>query len=201
MNQTIAKRSILLVGLLIAASLAWIATNGLSKPATASAGPVQDATALAEAQREVSVLARAADPAKDTLPAQLADGPLMNDAPIDLASARLVRGVGRTTWLASSADGRSVCEIAGGAMACPPVDEIVARGLSPIVFSRRGEAVHVSGVAIDSVTAVEVLADGRTTTVPVIDNLFTLDVDAWPQGLRWTGPSGPESFSFPQLEG
>jgi hypothetical protein len=173
----------------------------LSKPATASAGPVQDAASLALARHEVSALARAADPARDALPPQVADSPLLADGQVDASSARLVRDIGAAAWLASTADGRGVCELVAGAMACPPVDEIVARGLSPAVFSRKGEPVHLSGVATDSVATVEVIrGDGSTTTVPVVNNLFTLDVDAWPQALRWTGPNGPESFAFPQFE-
>ena len=201
MNYVIAKRTALLVGLLIAASLAWLAANGLSKPATATADPVQDAASLALARDEVGALARAANPARDALPRQIADGPLLADGQVDASSTRLVRGIGDAAWLASSADGRGVCEIVAGAMACPPVDEIVARGLSPAIFSRKGEPVHVSGIATDDVATVEViLGDGGTTTVPVVNNLFTLDVDAWPQALRWTGPNGPESFAFPQFE-
>jgi hypothetical protein len=199
MNHTIAQRSVVFVGLLIAASLALIVGNSVSEPAPASAGPVQDAAALAQARHEVSVLARAAN-AGDTLPAQVVDSVLMADDPVDPDSVRLVRGAGRAMWLASSADGRAICEIAAGALACPPVDEIVTRGLSPVIFSRQGEPVHISGVAIDTVETVEVvLNDGHTTSVPVVHNLFTLDVDGWPRGLRWTGPNGPESFSFPQL--
>jgi hypothetical protein len=167
-------------------------------PAHLSDGADQSAGALASAS--IGALRRAAQPDVDALPDRIADTPLLSGTSIDLGSARLVRRIGHPIWLASDSDGSEVCEITPGAMACPPVAEIKTRGLSPVLFSRAGEPIHVTGVAADSVTSVDVvLADGSSESVPVIENVFALDVTAWPRGLHWRGPAGPESFDFPQL--
>jgi hypothetical protein len=85
-------------------------------------------------------------------------------------------------------------------MACPPVEEVVERGLSPMFTTRAGEPVHVSGIAADSVTSVDVvLADNTRQTVSVSGNFFSLDLLEIPQGLRWQGPNGPESYEFPPV--
>ena len=165
----------------------------------AVAGSTQDAAALAQARDHLSVLRGQVNLASDRIPVAIARSGLFTGEPVDLNSARMVRGVGRSAWLASSSDGRSVCEISDGALACPPVEDIARRGLSPAIFTRAGEPIHVSGVASDEVRGVDVvLANGTVKTVSVEQNLFTLDTTAIPRKLRWVGPGGPEVFAFPQ---
>ena len=159
---------------------------------------VQDASGFAQARSHLSVL-RGSKTTKDRIPVSLAHSALFTGDPVDLGTTRMVRSVGQSAWLANSSDGRSVCEISNGTLACPSVEDIARRGLSPAIFTRAGEPVHVSGIASDEVTSVDVvLADGTVKFVPVEQNLFTIDTTAIPRELRWIGPSGPEAFAFPQ---
>lgn len=151
---------------------------------------------------DIGALRHVGQPGVDRLPDHIIDTPLLSGASVDLGTARIVRRIGRPIWLASTSDGSAVCEITASALACPPIKEIASRGISPVLFSRAGEAIHVSGIAADSVASVDVvLADGTVERVPIVDNIFTLDVTSWPRGLRWEGPTGSASFDFPQVVG
>jgi hypothetical protein len=189
---------IILVAVCSVSSLTW-ASSGFGDASTSTTETGTTPAAVA-AREHVAALRQPAAPANDTVASEVADGPLLSDDPVDLASARMVRGVGRAVWLAISSDGQSVCEVTSGALACPPVSEVVEKGLSPVLVTRAGEPVHVSGVASDAVGSVDVvLADGSVETVEVSDNYFAIDLPDVPRALRWTGPGGAETFRFPEL--
>jgi hypothetical protein len=182
----------LLGGLVLASSGFGESSRGVAASAT------PNASALASARAHVGVFRRAIQPSTDAIAPAIVQGPLLDDGVVDTASARAVRRIGREVWLANSSDGRSVCEVTEGAMACPPVEEIAQKGLSLALAMRAGEPVHVSGIAADGVVSVDVvLASGAVRTVPVSSNFFSIDLPAIPQEARWQGPNGPETYTFP----
>lgn len=198
MKKTGAVALIATVGALVLASTGF----GESSSERPGAGDRANAAGLAEARANIAALRglRAAD--ADAIAPAVAQQPILADGVVDQSSSRLVRRVGRPVWLVNSSDGRSVCQVTAGALVCPPVSEIVERGLSPALVTRVGEPVHVSGVAADGVTTVDVvLGDGQVRTVEVSGNLFTLDVQDVPRAVRWVGPNGPESYQFPPVPG
>jgi len=152
-------------------------------------------TDFAQAREDLATLDRA-NTGRDAVDAAVARQPLVGET-MSLSTARVVRSGPKAVWLGNSADGRSVCVVTAGSLACPPVSEIHDRGLSPAI-TVNGTDIVVSGVASDEVRTVDVvLADGSVQTVAVASNYFSVPLTQWPQGLRWTGPAGSEQFTFP----
>jgi len=118
---------------------------------------------------------------------------------VDAATSHEVADGRSAAWIASSADGRSVCAVLKrGASACAMVNSLVDDGLSPGIIGRLGEPFHVFGVTTDDVSSV-VLVEGDNTRTPVSvsDNFFDVETDDWPTELQWTASDGGHSFGFP----
>jgi hypothetical protein len=130
----------------------------------------------------------------DAVPQRIRRQPLFADAPVDLAAARLVRANSSSpAWIAPSSDGRAVCMIRAGAVACSPLEVLRDKGVAPAVNGRRGQPVSIAGIAVDGIRSVVLIEhDGTRTTVPVADNFFDVQTDAWPRALTWIGPAGSE---------
>lgn len=180
----------------------------VAAPAVAAAAPAPTATAAAaqgraRARAQLSVLRSARDLRRDAVPMQVLHDRLLADGAVDLANARRVSGAGgESVWIAPSADGKSVCGVRAGAVACPSLALLEVTGLSPGINGRAGESFHVWGIAGDDVSSIVLeLSDGRRSSVSVTDNFFDVETRTWPRGLTWTGPEGAESFTFPAYSG
>lgn len=103
--------------------------------------------------------------------------------------------------MAPSSDGRAVCVLRSGAVACPPVEVLTSEGIAPAVNVRIGEPVHLWGIATDGVASL-VLTErgGQRSAVPIADNFFDVELDAWPHALNWIGPQGPRSLNLARHE-
>lgn len=168
--------------------------SGSSAP-TASAA----ARAQASARSHLRVLRSPRDARSDAIPAPLLRSSLLSSAEVELGSARSVAAAGgERAWIVPSADGRSICAVRAGAVACPPAALLEVTGLSPGINGRLGDPFHVWGIAGDDVSSIVLVeADGTRVPVSVTDNFFDVETEDWPRSLTWTGPSGPESFTFP----
>lgn len=176
--------------------------------AAAAAAPAPPITAAAaqgraRARAQLHVLRSPRNLSRDAVPTQVLHGQLLADGSVDIADARRVSGAdGESAWIAPSADGKSVCGVRAGAVACPPVALLEVTGLSPGINGRAGDDFHVWGIAGDDVSSILLeQSDGRRTSVSVTDNFFDVETRAWPRGLTWTGPEGAESFTFPAYSG
>lgn len=181
------------------AVLATRAVEPVAPALAARAAPLTGARGRAFARERLQVLRQARSVAADAVAPAVAAQPTLADGEVDLSAARRVAGSdGEPAWIAPSSDGGSVCAVRAGAVACPPVALLEVTGLSPGIIGRAGEPYHVWGIAGDDVSSL-VLVEGDGTRVPVTiaDNFFDLATDDWPRALTWTGPSGPESFTFP----
>lgn len=166
---------------------------------TSAAQP--DRAALAQARANVGALRQPRQPATDAIAKPLADGPL-GDGIVALGSTRSVTAAGERGWLASTSDGTGICAIAAGAATCPPVEQVVDEGLSAGYVTRAGAPVHVFGVVSDAVGDVALLLrDGTSQDVAVAENFFAVETAAVPIEIRWIGPDGYRSFTFPTRPG
>lgn len=181
------------------AVLATRAVEPLSSTVTARAATPSGARGRALARERLRVLRQPRHVAADAVSPGVAAQPTLADGAVDLSAARRVRGSdGEPAWIAPSSDGSAVCAVRAGAVACPPVALLTVTGLSPGLIGRAGEPYRVWGIAGDDVSSlVLVEGDGTRVSVTITDNFFDLATDDWPRALTWTGPSGPESFTFP----
>ncbi|MDO8214098.1 hypothetical protein [Conexibacter sp. CPCC 206217] len=169
--------------------------TAVNTPANTAAG----AGARTSARSHLRILRTPRDARRDTVPAHLRRSGLLAGGDVDLGEARAVAASGgERAWIAPSSDGTSVCAVRAGAIACPPAALLEVTGLSPGINGRLGDPFHVWGIAGDDVSSIVLVeADGTRVPVTATDNFFDVETEEWPRSLTWTGPSGPESFTFP----
>lgn len=178
-----------------------LATRPLPPAAPEMAAP-RDASSRnwrAVARERLHVLRQPRSVTADAVAPAIAGQPTVADGDIDLTAARRVKAAdGEAAWIAPSADGDAICGVRAGAVACPATALLEVTGLSPAINGRLGEPYHVWGIAGDDVSSLVLIeGDGTRVSVTVTDNFFDVETDDWPRSLTWTGPNGPESFTYP----
>lgn len=169
---------------------------------TASARSEADADPRTVALQQLAVLRRPRAGGADAVPTRVRRQPLFRDGIVEFSAARAVRTMdGARAWMAPSSDGKAVCVLRAGAVACPPVEVLTSEGLTPAINARRGEPVRVWGIATDGVSSIMLTErSGRRSAVPFADNFFDVELDAWPHALSWIGPRGPRSLNLAEHE-
>ena len=134
--------------------------------------------------------------AADTVPGNLVHGLVLDDGTADVAESRRVRaGTSHEGWLMPGRRG-SICHVRRGFATCPPARLIEARGAAAALGLRDGRFL-LDGVASDRVRSVEVsFRDGSSTTLGVVDNVFSVESSSPPVTVAWDGPSGRETADF-----
>jgi len=129
----------------------------------------------------------------------LSETPLVSDGSVDLSLA--THPTNADDWIVPMSNGRSVCVLRPGSLACVDTAEIDSRGLS-VTTAWDADSVSVSAIARDGVRRVVVVGrDGSQRVVPVTNNLFVLESKSMPRELRWDGPGGPATYVLPALAG
>lgn len=140
----------------------------------------------------LSILERSPRP-DDAVPESLAEGPLLSDGVADLRGARRAPVFARPTWIAPSSDGKGVCVVSAGALACPAAAVVERRGAAVGLFKSVDTPWRVLGIAADGVSGVTVVRDdGSTVHVDVRANFFSYEDVRPPRELRWRGPNGEQ---------
>ncbi len=86
------------------------------------------------------------------------------------------------------------CFATGHVSSCADAADIAKQG-AIVTFSASQEdgktVIRVAGIARDGVKEIEItLADGSTTTAPVSENAFAIDLASMPRSVRWSAPDG-----------
>lgn len=86
------------------------------------------------------------------------------------------------------------CFSTGHVSSCADAAEIAKQGVI-VTFSGGQEdgktVIRVAGIARDGVKQLEIaLADGTTTTAPVSENAFAIDLTSMPRSVHWSTPDG-----------
>lgn len=175
--------------------------RALARQRASHPAPAAHARALRVLRRESRYVRalRKARTSADAIPAAVSETPLVSDGVVDLSLA--TRPGGADDWIVPTTNGRSLCVLRPGSLACADVNEVNERGLS-VTTAWNADSVSVTAIARDGVKQIAVVGqDGRQQQVPVSNNLFTLDARRMPRELRWDGPAGPAVYRLPVLLG
>lgn len=133
---------------------------------------------------------------EDSIPRIYRGGPLTEN--LDVDSARRVRSPdGRSAWLVPGARDR-VCVLRSAAVNCVEAEQLTRDGFTPAMSWRRGEPVHLAGLAADGAgTVLVTLIDGRRVSVTPQENVVAAELPAAIGSIEWAGPRGRESLALP----
>lgn len=196
--MTVRKFIIALVSICALAAGTTVAVGGAAEPTPGPRAFSLSSGALKQLAGEMNVLRNAdLNLGQVTDTEDLAGTPVVRDdviAVVDLRKLAAHPGA----LVAPTRDGTGLCVTAPARMTCGNTETLQEQGVAPAVVAN-SEAIHLIGLATDSVQSVEVVyPNGRTQTIEVTDNVIDVKLDSFPESVRWEGPRGPEALPVPR---
>jgi hypothetical protein len=160
--------------------------------------PVGSGMTVGQIVGEIGAIRRSRALSDDVTAAVRAMEPIQASGADFGAARRVSRASEPPMWIAPSKNGEAVCLFGQGEAACPLAKGVKQQGLSVALFKHVDTPWRVTGIAADSISAVTIVkSDGSTVDVPVTNNTFLFEDSQPPRDVRWVGPNGPMSESFP----